>query len=134
MLTEGWDANTVTHIMGLRAFGSQLLCASRSQAVPFVASATSSSRMTRSTGEKLTEKQAKARAAKNMPLEVPARIRADQSVCPSCRSKVAVAAIPNHPTRKGGMCAVEDRGATCEISFPNVLGYPSRAPRRRTLP
>jgi type III restriction enzyme len=26
MLTEGWDSNTVTHIMGLRAFGSQLLC------------------------------------------------------------------------------------------------------------
>ncbi len=26
MLTEGWDANNVTHILGLRAFGSQLLC------------------------------------------------------------------------------------------------------------
>jgi type III restriction enzyme len=26
MLTEGWDANTVTHIAGLRAFGSLLLC------------------------------------------------------------------------------------------------------------
>lgn len=26
MLTEGWDANTVTHILGLRAFRSQLLC------------------------------------------------------------------------------------------------------------
>jgi type III restriction enzyme len=26
MLTEGWDANTVTHILGLRAFGTQLLC------------------------------------------------------------------------------------------------------------
>lgn len=26
MLSEGWDANTVTHIMGLRAFSSQLLC------------------------------------------------------------------------------------------------------------
>ncbi|MGH7943937.1 MAG: BPTD_3080 family restriction endonuclease [Opitutaceae bacterium] len=26
MLTEGWDANTVTHVVGLRAFGSQLLC------------------------------------------------------------------------------------------------------------
>jgi type III restriction enzyme len=25
MLTEGWDANTVTHIMGLRAFGSQFM-------------------------------------------------------------------------------------------------------------
>ena len=26
MLTEGWDANNVTHILGLRAFHSQLLC------------------------------------------------------------------------------------------------------------
>ena len=26
MLTEGWDAKTVTHVMGLRAFTSQLLC------------------------------------------------------------------------------------------------------------
>ena len=26
MLTEGWDANTVTHICGIRKFGSQLLC------------------------------------------------------------------------------------------------------------
>ena len=26
MLTEGWDANTVTHVVGVRAFGTQLLC------------------------------------------------------------------------------------------------------------
>ncbi len=26
MLTEGWDANTVTHILGVRAFTTQLLC------------------------------------------------------------------------------------------------------------
>jgi type III restriction enzyme len=26
MLTEGWDARTVTHVLGLRAFGTQLLC------------------------------------------------------------------------------------------------------------
>jgi type III restriction enzyme len=26
MLTEGWDANTVSHVLGIRAFGSQLLC------------------------------------------------------------------------------------------------------------
>lgn len=26
MLNEGWDANNVTHILGIRAFGSQLLC------------------------------------------------------------------------------------------------------------
>jgi type III restriction enzyme len=27
MLTEGWDANTVTHVLGVRVFGTQLLCA-----------------------------------------------------------------------------------------------------------
>ena len=26
MLTEGWDANTVTHVLGVRAFTTQLLC------------------------------------------------------------------------------------------------------------
>jgi type III restriction enzyme len=26
MLTEGWDASTITHILGVRAFGTQLLC------------------------------------------------------------------------------------------------------------
>ena len=29
MLTEGWDCNTVTHIIGLRPFMSQLLCENR---------------------------------------------------------------------------------------------------------
>jgi type III restriction enzyme len=26
MLTEDWDGNTVTHVLGVRAFGTQLLC------------------------------------------------------------------------------------------------------------
>jgi type III restriction enzyme len=26
MLTEGWDTNTVAHVLGIRAFGTQLLC------------------------------------------------------------------------------------------------------------
>ena len=26
MITEGWDANSVTHVLGVRAFGTQLLC------------------------------------------------------------------------------------------------------------
>lgn len=26
MLTEGWDANNVTHVLGVRAFGTQLMC------------------------------------------------------------------------------------------------------------
>jgi type III restriction enzyme len=31
MLTEGWDTNTVTHILGVRAFGTQLLCRREAQ-------------------------------------------------------------------------------------------------------
>jgi len=42
MLTEGWDANTVTHILGIRAFRSQLCCASRSSAAACGAAATPS--------------------------------------------------------------------------------------------
>ncbi len=26
MLTEGWDANTAKHVLGVKAFGTQLLC------------------------------------------------------------------------------------------------------------
>ena len=39
MLTEGWDANTVTHVLGVRAFGTSS-CASRSSAAPCAASPT----------------------------------------------------------------------------------------------
>ena len=36
MLTEGWDANTVTHVLGIRAFGTQLLvrAGDRARAAP----------------------------------------------------------------------------------------------------
>ena len=38
MLTEGWDTNTVTHILGVRAFGTQLLvrAGGRPRAAPAV--------------------------------------------------------------------------------------------------
>jgi type III restriction enzyme len=37
MLTEGWDCNTVTHILGVRAFGTRLLCEQvKSQRITFV--------------------------------------------------------------------------------------------------
>jgi type III restriction enzyme len=39
MLTEGWDANTVTHVLGVRAFGTQL-SASKLSAGRFAASPT----------------------------------------------------------------------------------------------
>ncbi|MCA9096697.1 MAG: hypothetical protein KDA68_24630, partial [Planctomycetaceae bacterium] len=65
MLTEGWDANTVTHITGLRAFGSQLLCEQvagralrRKSYVLQPYDPTS--------GERLTEKQAKQRKEENV--------------------------------------------------------------------
>ena len=38
MLSEGWDANTVTHVLGVRAFGTQLLCEQvrRARAAPAI--------------------------------------------------------------------------------------------------
>jgi len=33
MLTEGWDANTVTHILGVRAFGTSSFASRSSDAV-----------------------------------------------------------------------------------------------------
>ena len=37
MLNEGWDANNVTHILGLRAFTSQLLCETGGRTRPYAA-------------------------------------------------------------------------------------------------
>ena len=51
MLTEGWDCNTVTHIVGLRPFMSQLLCEQVVGRGPAPARATSWTRTASSTEE-----------------------------------------------------------------------------------
>lgn len=120
MLTEGWDANTVTHIMGLRAFGSQLLC----EQVAGRALRRISYQLKGydpQTGEALTPKQIKARTEKNILWKFPPEY-------------AQIIGIPFMPFKGGGgeteppdeqhkVRALEDREASCEITFPNVIGY-----------
>jgi len=99
MLTEGWDAQTVTHILGVRAFGTQLLC-----------------------------EQVVGRALRRMSYAVNEEGRFDPeyaevygvpfSFIPCSRTSTRPRTGPT-PTR---VRALEDRTA-CEITFPRLLGY-----------
>lgn len=99
MLTEGWDAQTVTHILGVRAFGTQLLC-----------------------------EQVVGRALRRMSYAVNAEGRFDPeyaevygvpfSFIPTSGSNPDPKPGPM-PTR---VRALESRLA-CEITFPRLLGY-----------
>ena len=46
MLSEGWDANTVTHVLGVRAFGTQLLVRASRSAAPSADNPTTSTEKT----------------------------------------------------------------------------------------
>jgi type III restriction enzyme len=99
MLTEGWDANTVTHILGVRAFGTQLLC-----------------------------EQVIGRALRRMSyvLDDNGRFEPEYaevygvpfSFIPCSGSPREAKPGPN-PTR---VRALEERAA-CEITFPRLIGY-----------
>jgi len=99
MLTEGWDANTVTHILGVRAFGTQLLC---EQVV-----GRGLRRMSYATNEKgLFE--AEYAEVYGVPF----------SFIPTSSSGVD----PRPPRLSTRVRALDDRRA-CEITFPRVTGY-----------
>jgi type III restriction enzyme len=107
MLTEGWDANTVTHVLGVRAFGTQLLC-----------------------------EQVVGRGLRRMGYAVNAQGQFDPeyaevygvpfSFIPSAGSQANPRPGPT-PTR---VRALEDRAA-CEITFPRVMGYRYDLPSER---
>lgn len=109
MLTEGWDANTVTHILGVRAFGTQLLC-----------------------------EQVVGRALRRMSYAVNAEGRFDAeyaevygvpfSFIPTSGSTTDPKPGPI-PTR---VRALEDRIAS-EITFPRVVGYHYDLPGERLV-
>ena len=99
MLTEGWDANTVTHVLGVRAFGTQLLC---EQVV----------------GRGL-RRQSYAADEKGMFAPEYAEVYGVPfSFIPSAGSAVDPKPGPT-PTR---VRALEDR-LDCEIRFPRLTGY-----------
>ncbi len=107
MLTEGWDANTVTHILGVRAFGTQLLC---EQVV----------------GRGLRRMSYVANDEEKFEPEYAEVYGVPFSFIPSAGSAVDPRPGPM-PTR---VRALPERIA-CEITFPRVMGYRYELPSER---
>jgi type III restriction enzyme len=99
MLTEGWDACTVTHILGVRAFGTQLLC---EQVV----------------GRGLRRRSYAPNAQGMFEPDYAEVYGVPFSFIPSAGSATDPKPGPA-PTR---VRALEDRSA-CEITFPRLIGY-----------
>lgn len=98
MLTEGWDTNTVTHIMGIRAFGSQLLCEQVA------------GRALRRTNYEIG-KDGKFSPEYAVIIGVPFKFFKGGNVTPA------------PPKERTYIYALEEREEKYEIKFPNVTGY-----------
>jgi len=99
MLTEGWDAQTVTHVLGVRAFGTQLLC---EQVV----------------GRALRRMSYAADEEGMFAPEYAEVYGVPFSFIP-CSGSTTTPTLGPTPTR---VRALEERAA-CEITFPRILGY-----------
>lgn len=108
MLTEGWDASTVTHILGVRAFGTQLLC---EQVV--------GRGLRRYTYELNDEDLFDAEYADIM--GIPFDFAASPQVAP-----------PKPPKKSTRIAAVKER-AHLEIVFPRVTGYREKLPDEKLM-
>ena len=110
MLTEGWDANTVTHILGVRAFGTQLLCEQvvgrglrRLSYAPI-------EKIVRLNGEKI-------------PIETFSTEYAEVFGVPfSFIPAAGAGGKTGNPQEITRVRALEER-ADCEIRFPRIVGY-----------
>ena len=120
MLTEGWDANTVTHIMGLRAFGSQLLC----EQVAGRALRRKSYELApydKQTGEQLDTKAALRRKPESMIWKFPPEYAHIIGV-PFRSFKTGTTSPVNTPNYTR-IESIPDRQTEYEITFPNIIGY-----------
>lgn len=107
MLTEGWDANTVTHVLGVRAFGTQLLC-----------------------------EQVIGRALRRQSYELNEDMKfnveyADVLGIPFDFTAKPVVAPPQPPRETVHVKAVRPERDALEIRFPRVLGYRVDLPEER---
>ena len=103
MLTEGWDTNNVTHILGVRAFGTQLLC---EQVV----------------GRALRRQSYTLNAENKFDVEY-----ADIMGIPFDFAAQPVVAKPKPPPITTRVQAIRERAAL-EITFPRVDGYRTALP------
>jgi type III restriction enzyme len=110
MLTEGWDANNVTHVLGVRAFGTQLLC---EQVV---------GRALRRQSYDLNEEGL---------FEVE---YADVLGVPFDFTAKPVVAAPQRPRETIQVKAVRPERDHLEIRFPRVEGYRVELPEERLTP
>lgn len=108
MLSEGWDANTVTHILGVRAFGTQLLC---EQVV----------------GRGLRRQSYDLNEEALFDVEY-----ADILGIPFDFTAKPVVAPPKRPKPTVRVHAVKERAAL-EITFPRVEGYRVELPEERIV-
>ena len=107
MLTEGWDANTVTHVLGVRAFGTQLLC---EQVV----------------GRALRRQSYDLNDDERFDVEY-----ADVLGVPFDFTAKPVVAPPQPPRETVQVMAVSPDRDACEIRFPRVAGYRVELPDER---
>jgi type III restriction enzyme len=107
MLTEGWDANTVTHVLGVRAFGTQLLC---EQVI---------GRALRRLSYDLNEENL-------FDVEY-----ADVFGIPFDFTARPVVAPPQKPAQTIQVRAVSPERDSLEIRFPRVIGYRTELPKER---
>lgn len=113
MLTEGWDANTVTHIVGLRAFTSQLLC----EQVAGRALRRRDYTLIRHTLERRPSTSAHAS------LELFAPEYAHIIGVPFRTFRGGRKTSDPQPTDFTIVRAIPDRAPQLELTFPNVVGY-----------
>lgn len=111
MLTEGWDANTVTHVLGVRAFGTQLLC-----------------------------EQVVGRALRRMSYAVSSTSNGEERFSPEYAEVYGVpfSFIPtsgSNPDPKPGPMPTRvralDERMVCEMTFPRLVGYRYDLPDER---
>src|SRR5487761_1327294 len=107
MLTEGWDANTVTHVLGVRAFGTQLLC---EQVI----------------GRALRRQSYELNEEGLFNVEY-----ADVLGIPFDFTAKPVVAPPQKPRETIQVKAIRPDRDNCEISFPRVQGYRTELPEDR---
>ena len=107
MLTEGWDARTVTHVLGVRAFGTQLLC---EQVV----------------GRALRRQSYDVNADGLFDVEY-----ADVLGIPFDFTAKPVPVEPRKPRETVLVHAVSPERDACEIRFPRVAGYRVELPEER---
>lgn len=121
MLTEGWDANTVTHVCGIRAFGSQLLCeqvagrALRRRSYELVAYTKE--------GLEVPEERLKRYKPENLVYKFPPEYAHIIGV-PFKTFKGGSGGGAPQPKPKTVVKALDERKAL-EIVFPNIVGYRS---------